>query len=371
MEQDHQVILTACGRELVRRRFQQVDMTCGWMGQACDIRMSDDQATVLQPELDALREEMLAASAEELALLCPELKSWIQIYEGLPEERYDRHVLLFSEAWPDAEAAKLLAEWLKSRGMGAQMMPIRGLREGDIHSFDQAMSHFTRWCGETLSNYKIYEFHILFNPVGGSRILVGLLQTLAPFYADESVYLLEPGEQLARLPMPSVQARGEKALRKCLHCIRRLAGGLEVHPEKRASVPEPMLLIDTENQTAQLSFFGELMWDHNRRDIYGEDLLEPISDRIILSEDFRDGAADLGRDRTILLNERLDQFAILIEQGEESMDATLKSLISFQQLSAPVGESTHRCHGWADKQVWKLLGHFEGKRYVMDALVSE
>nr|CRH04250.1 Conserved protein of unknown function [Candidatus Magnetococcus massalia] len=369
MDGDHQLIVTSCGRELIRRQCADDPALLRVLMRAGSAEPEPDILPKLEARIEAVRQMLHSATPGVIATLCPELLALHQLYEGDMAGRHDRHVLIHSCSWPDQQAVNLIAEWLEGLGMTVETMRIGGLREGEKFLFKEAMAIFTRWCGNVLSNYKIYEFHIIFNPAGGSRILVGLLQTLAPFYAHESVYLLEPGRDLVHMPMPSVQTRGDRMLRQHLHALRRLFAGLSVHPEKLAKIPEQVLMADDEGHY-RLSFFGELLWDHNRRDIYGEAMLEPISDRIIITERFRDGAAELDRGRFILLNERLDQLSFLLEAGEVNMDRTTLSLLSLRPLDAPLQESTHSCHGWADKVLWKLLGHYEGSRFVLDALVE-
>ncbi|ABK45597.1 hypothetical protein Mmc1_3107 [Magnetococcus marinus MC-1] len=366
MDMDHQLIITACGRELIRRQCADDPRLSRILLRAGESTPDTEIVPELEKRLDTLRQMLLNATPGVISTLCPELLSLVQIYGGDLKNGHDRHILIHSQAWPDSISVALIADWLRSHGQSVETMGIDGLREGETTALHGAMARFTRWCGDVLTNYKIYEFHILFNPAGGSRILVGLLQTLAPFYAHESAYLLEPGRNLVRLPMPSVQAKGQRILQKHQHTFRRLAMGLEVHPEKLDKIPHEVLMQGLDDRS-RLSFYGELLWDHNRRDLYGESMLEPISEHIILTEAFRDGAAELDRDRHILLNERLDQLSIYLEQGE-CMDRTAASALSFQPLKEPIEPSTHRCHGWADKALWQLWGHYEGSRFVLDRL---
>ncbi|MEG3638538.1 hypothetical protein [Magnetococcus sp. PR-3] len=366
MDLEHQLIITACGRELVRRQCADDTQLSRVLARTGETSPDAQILPELEKRMAALEQILDNATPGAISTLCPELLSLLKIYEGDLTGHHDRHVLIHSASWPDMQSVRLIAKWLRNHGQSVETMAIDGLREGQTTALHGAMAHFTRWCGDVLSNYKIYEFHIIFNPAGGSRILVGMLQTLAPFYAHESAYLLEPGRHLVRLPMPNVQAKGQRMLQKHQHSFRRLAMGLEVHPEKLDKIPNDMMMEGSDGQN-HLSFFGELLWDHNRRDLYGESMLEPISDRIIITENFRDGAAELERDRHILLNERLDQLSILLEIGD-SMDRTMASALSFQALKETSGESTHRCHGWADKELWQLWGHYEGSRFVLDHL---
>ncbi|MEO5364973.1 MAG: hypothetical protein H7831_01160 [Magnetococcus sp. WYHC-3] len=360
MDLDHRVIITTCGRELLRRYASVHGGDQDWQEAHEPAGLVDACRTALMAEADPWA----------VAAMAPELNALVRYYQGDMTGHVDRHVLLYSEAWPDARTAELMGEWLRQWGMQVELRGLSGLREGVAETFRATMSRFTRWCGDVLSTYRLYEFTIIFNPAGGSRILVGFLQTLAPFYADESIHTLEPGHELVIMPMPKVQARGRSTLDKHLYCLRRLAAGLAVRPDKVAALPEALVI--HESQRPMLSFFGELLWDNTRRDIYGERLLEGISERMILSVAFHDDSAGLERDRLILLNERVDQLARLLEQGETSDLAMLgfRPMNKAEQTKVDVPGATHHCHAWADKEIWHMVGHFEGERFVLDRLVS-
>lgn len=77
------------------------------------------------------------------------------------------------------------------------------------------------------------------------------------------------------------------------------------------------------------------------------------------------GVEGLAPDRLRHVNERLDQLARRLEEGEiynpDSLD--------FKPLrGGPHKGSTHECDAWADEGAKRLFGHFEGGCYVLDRL---
>ncbi|MBF0448155.1 MAG: hypothetical protein HQL67_08155 [Magnetococcales bacterium] len=326
---DPQIVITACGRQLLR----------------CSTRSVNDF-----PDCD-----------EAMAARCsPELNALIQLYDGDWHACPDKHTLLFSDTPEDRLAVESIAAWLKKRGQFVELLPLAGLEQGGARALDNAMKTFANWCGRSLANYRLHEFRILFNPAGGSRLLDGILQTLAPFYATESIYLMEDGQELAHLILPGIKAKGGVLLDRHLPSFRRASVGLSLSDGSASS-----RLFGEDG----LTFFGELLWDHNWRELYGERLLEAISPLVRFSEPFRNDAGELERDRLIVLNERMDQLAAHLEsQGRLTFPVLAFRPLPEQKRTPP---STHSGRGWTDNKIWQFEGHFEEELFVVDRLAYE
>jgi hypothetical protein len=296
---------------------------------------------------------------EAMAALCsPELKSLDQLYQGDWQSSVDKHVLLFSDTPDDRLAVECIGGWLKSKGQIVELLPVSGLEQGDSDSLDQGLKFFAHWCGNSLTNYRVHEFQIIFNPAGGSRLLNGILQTLAPFYATESIYMTEGGEDLTCLSLPGIKAQGGVHFDRHFTSFRRESVGL---PRIEKKLPTRLFSSDG------LTFFGELLWDHNWRDMYGNTLLDSISTRVIISTDLSKHGVTLERDRLGLLNERLDQLAAYIE----SDGAINFPVLGFLEIPEEkrIGNLTHTCHGWIDNKIWRLAGFYQGEIFVADQLI--
>lgn len=86
---------------------------------------------------------------------------------------------------------------------------------------------------------------------------------------------------------------------------------------------------------------------------------------LVFGARFRQTLDGLASDRFRHVNERLDQLARRLEEGETYNPRSL----DFKPLQG--GEykgSTHECDAWADQDAKRLFGHFEGGRYIIDRL---
>ncbi|MBF0194256.1 MAG: hypothetical protein HQL71_06835 [Magnetococcales bacterium] len=324
---DPKMVVTACGRQLL-------------------------QVSNLSVSEFSICDEAMAARCS------PELKSLVQLYKGNWKSSADKHVLLFSDTPDDRLAVECISGWLKHYGQFVELLPVTGLTIGDSNALDSGLKLFAHWCGHSLTNYRINEFQIIFNPAGGSRLLNGILQTLAPFYATESIYLTEDGEGLTCLSLPGIKAQEGVHLNRHFTAFRRESVGLPMIEEK---LPARLFCSDG------LTFFGELLWDHNWREKYGNSLLDPISSRVILSSTFSKQGEKIERDRLGLLNERLDQLSAFIE----SNGSLAFPVLGFMEIpkEKQTGNCTHSCYGWVDNKMWRLAGFYKDEIFIVDQIV--
>ncbi len=123
--------------------------------------------------------------------------------------------------------------------------------------------------------------------------------------------------------------------------------------------------MNVDSGQATLSLWGELVWREAYRAVYGADLLEPITPKLVLGPRFQQTLEGLAPDRLRHVNERLDQLARRLEEGETYNPSSL----IFKKLEGGSHKgSTHECNAWADQDAKRLFGHFEGGRYVIDRL---
>ncbi len=275
----------------------------------------------------------------------------------------DQHVLLATDTWLGESTARIVADILERYGHSAEVKRVRDLRTDDPDSFRWAMSDLVAWCAETLKGYRDAGYRVVFNLTGGFKSVQGFMQALGMVYADESVYVFERTEQLLRLPRLPVQLDSEAILRRHLAVFRRIAAGLPVHEATVADVPES--LINMLDGQAVFSPWGELVWREAYRAVYGAGLPEPITPKLRYGSQFQRSLEGLAPDRLRHVNERLDQLARRLEEGETYKPNSL----DFKPLQG-VGYkgSTHECDAWADQDAKRLFGHFEGGSYVLDRL---
>ncbi|MBF0381534.1 MAG: hypothetical protein HQL69_10980 [Magnetococcales bacterium] len=325
---DPQMVITACGRQLLH---------------SSNLSISE-----------------FSVCDENMAGRCsPELHALTLLYQGAWENHLDKHTLLFSDTPEDRSATECIAAWLRHKGQFVELLPLSGLEKGESNALDLGIKQFAHWCGTSLTNYRLHEFQIIFNPAGGSHLLTAILQTLAPFYATESIYMLEDGSKLTHLSLPGIVAKGGALVDRHLTLLRRASVEL---PQIEDKLPNRLFGPDG------LTFFGELLWDHNWREIYGDNILEPISQEVKYSPTFIEQVTDLERDRKILVNERIDQICAYLESKGEMNNPVL----GFKEieLEKRIPPATHNCHGWVDSSLWRLEGHFDDDIFILDRVTN-
>lgn len=323
-----------------------------------------EQRQRIQQHLDARREEFARETdLKRLMDLSAELNGMIRFYGGNPGIARDQHVLLATDTWLGESTARIVADVLERHGHLAEVKRVRDLRTDDPASFRWAMSDLVAWCAETLKGYRDAGHRVVFNLTGGFKSVQGFMQALGMIYADESVYVFERTEQLLRLPRLPVQLDSTAILRRHLAVFRRIAAGLAVHEMEVADMPES--LVNVLEEQAVFSPWGELVWQEAYRTVYGVDLLESITPKLVFGPRFQQTLDGLAPDRLRHVNERLDQLARRLEEGETYNPRSL----DFKSLQGTGHKgSTHECDAWADEGAKRLFGHFEGGRYVIDRL---
>lgn len=258
----------------------------------------------IQQHLEARRAEFARETAlQRLADLSAELNGIIRFYGGNPSVARDQHVLLATDTWLGEATAHIVAAVLERHGHRVEVKRVRDLRTDDPDSFRWAMSDLVAWCAETLKGYREAGYRVVFNLTGGFKSVQGFMQALGMIYADESVYVFERTEQLLRLPRLPVQLDSTAILRQHLAVFRRIAVGLPVRETEVADVPES--LVNALDGQAVFSPWGELVWREAYRAVYGAELLEPITPKLVLGPRFQQTLDDLTPDRLRHVNERL------------------------------------------------------------------
>ncbi len=299
-------------------------------------------------------------SLAELQKLSAELNSLIRYYDGRPEGSRDQHFLVCTDTWLGHETAELLRRCLVRYFPSVQVHRVADLQTGELAGFRLAMSELVKWSAETLSGYHDNGYRVVLNLTGGFKSIQGFMQTLGMFYADESIYTFESGNELLSLPRLPVKLDTEGSVRAGLCAFRRAAVGLTVKAVEAAEIPEIFFQVD--DGQATLSPWGELAWRQTRKAIAGKSLLDPISPRLRLGPDFAKTVASLiPDDRYMALNERLDQLARFLETG-----VNLNTL-DFKKLQGnPIPPSTHEIDAWADRGAPRLFGHYEDGIFIVD-----
>lgn len=306
---------------------------------------------------------LAAADSQTVAKMSAELNALIHFYGNkLKATTADHHVLLCTDTWLGEETANMVRNKLQQWSFTVEVKRQTDLQTQDLQSFQLALCELVAWCEETLPGYRQSGYRTIFNLTGGFKSVQGFLQTLAMFYADETIYIFETGDILLRIPRMPVRMAAEESIREHLEIFRRIATGLNV--TDAAGAPETFLLLMDGKYS--LNAWGELVWSQIKKQVYGERLYPPPSSLIRYGKDFEKSVADHApnAERRIMVNEKIDDLARHLEDRGNN----LRSL-DFKPLKGnPLPPSTHELDAWADQDAKRMFGHFDGDRFILDKL---
>lgn len=332
---------------------------------ATALSLPADQRQQFEAWIAQRRAELAGAAPAAAAALSAELHGVVRINGGVlpaPRSGKQHHVLLPTDTFLGRAAVSLVEEWLQARGMTTSRMEVPGLRTDDLADFQAALGRLVYDCDESLPRYRAQGWRIVFNLVGGFKAIQGFMQTVGLFYADESVYIFESGDALMRLPRLPIRLDVDGELRAHAQAYRRLARGEVLAVAACAGISETAL--EVLDGQAWLSPWGRLCWSQGKQALYGEALCAPLSPRLQVSATARRAFDKLETQRKVLVNAKLDELAWHLD--ERSAETNPKSL-SFKPLKGQ-GQppATHECYAWSDQDAWRILGHYEDERFVVD-----
>lgn len=323
-----------------------------------------EDLTKLQLITDRARHDLNISNLEIAAKKSAELNGIIKLYEGQVEHKQDYHLLLCTDTWLGETTATLVAEWLRAKGVMVEIKRQIDLQTQDIEAFQTALSEIVGWCEEIIPGYRSRGYKIIFNLTGGFKSVQGFLQTLATFYADESIYIFETAQDLLRIPRLPVQMVAGETVRQNLTIFRRLSVNLPV--SKTTTIPETLLM--KVDGLIGLSPWGELVWEQTKDTIYREGLYPSPSEKLKFGKSFEESVRKLAPDRFIHINDRIDQLAKNLETNGQYNPQSL----DFKPLKGnPRPPSTHEMDAWADQDAKRIFGHFDHDRsdiFVLDKL---
>lgn len=311
-------------------------------------------------ELGVARAEALeAASPQEAARMSAEIGTLVRLYgkhwaehRGTPDE----HILLHTDTYFGRAVANVLRGWLELEGYTAYLQTFTGLQLRDLSAFHRSTSEMARWCREVIAPRRGHgQGQVVFNLTGGFKAVMGFLVPLGMFYADRIIYRFQGEEELITIPRLPLRMDPEEELVKNPDVFRKLSAGLPVDEVAFQEVAETLL--DRTGDRPTLSAWGEIAWGEYAPDYYEGELLEPLSDRIRITDRYRKGAQKLPPDRLARLNEQMDKLAGYIESDGEYNPSSLR----FKQIKGkPKDKSTHEFYAGSGSDATRVYCHFDG-----------
>jgi len=314
-------------------------------------------------------ERLEEATSEEAAGMSAELGTLRRIYGkhwGQEHGRPDEHILLHTDTYVGEATARVLEGWLQRQGFQARLKTFTGLQLRELTAFHRSTSEMARWCREVIGPRQgPGQGQVVFNLTGGFKAVMGFLVPLGMFYADRIVYRFQGEDALVTIPRLPMRMDPEAELVTHPIAFRRLSAGLPVDPDELSDIPETLL--DRTGDRVTLSAWGEIAWGDYASEYYEEELLEPLSERIVTTDKFEKGAEKLQPDRLARLNDQMDKLAGYIESDGEHNPASL----AFHKLKgSPKDKATHEFYAGSGSDATRVYGHFGSGRevFVIDAI---
>jgi CRISPR/Cas system-associated protein Csm6 len=361
-------VLSLCGTSLLTHRLDKEERAL--LTSFANAKNSDEvpaqERAKLLTILESQKENLMKAKPVVAAELSAELKSIVSLYNGhvvSPDgQPPDTHVLICTDTWLGEYAGLCVGNWLNALGVHAQVERFPDLQTENLEAFQLSLTDLVSWCDANLTGYQKAGYRIIFNLTAGFKSISGFLQTLAMFYADESVYIFEGSNTLLRIPRLPVRMHPDETIKENLRAFRRLAIGLSIIPEETVSIEETLLMHVGSDVT--LSTWGALVWKQTRSDLYKQEIFPTPSDKIRFGINFEKSVRDLEPQRRAIVNDRIDDLAGYLE----GKGANLRSL-DFKMLKGnPMPPSTHEMDAWADQDAKRMFGYFENDVFVLDRL---
>lgn len=370
LEPGGNVVLTACGTSLLTNAADQAFRSKLFQ---YSNQQEEEMPEEVREEVQALGEEQAEAlesmGPQEAASMCAELGTLVRIYGenwGTDSGRPDEHILLHTDTYVGRAVANVLRGWLELHGFNARLKTFTGLQLRDLSAFHRSTSEMARWCREVIGPRQgTGQGKVVFNLTGGFKAVMGFLVPLGMFYADRIIYRFEGEDDLISIPRLPMQIDPEAELVTHPSVFRRLSAGLPVDEDDLADVAETLL--DRTGSQPTLSAWGEIAWGDYADEYYEEQLLDPLSDKIVLTDKFEKGAEKLQHDKLARLNEQMDKLAGYMESGGDYNPASLR----FHGLEGqPKGKSTHEFYAGSGSDATRVYGHFEddGSVFVIDEI---
>ena len=179
--------------------------------------------------IDKVSTSLNTADNESAMKMSAELNGIIKIYNGKITNNGDFHFLLSADAWVGEETAKIVKNWLEHHnGLIVTIHRQTDLQTADISAFQLSLSDLIKKLSEEIPEYSRQGYKIIFNLTGGFKSVQGFLQSIANFYADETVYIFETSSELLKIPKLPVRMDAQLVVEEKFSVFRRLSLGINI-----------------------------------------------------------------------------------------------------------------------------------------------
>lgn len=313
---------------------------------------------LLEAHVRVRRERLLSGGIQDARKASAELNGLLGVYGGRAPDPRDVLFLLHTDTYLGTTVAEAVAAWLEQKGARAHIVRIEYLATNSIETFHWGIQELTRWCDETLPEYRRQHYHIVFNLTGGFKGVQGVLNTLGHVYADEMVYIFQGSDSLIRIPRLPVRWELDDCITTNLPVLRQLWNHRPLPVAQVKGIPESLVIED--NGMAMLSVFGSIAFEQYRKSknsVYAQRLLDPPSSQVVFSDRFKRDVEGINEaERIRLLNFQIDDLdRYLVEHGTYNP----RSLRVHPWVGRPpVPGITHEFYAWSDSDAGRVFFHF-------------
>ena len=313
---------------------------------------------------------LVSSEPKDVKRLSAELNGFISFYmhdgnfDAKEAGNYENiHFLIHTDTFQGHKTAEIIQTWGQAHHINMQLVQINDLNTRSVEEFRIGVNNLIEWCTQTLLGYREQGCKVIFNLVGGFKSLQGYMQTLGMFYADEIIYIFETGGELLRIPKLPVDfdTNAKQHVLDHFNTFRRMHF-VNLPINECEGIPETLLHIIGDSCT--FSVWGKIIWENTLHDKYSAGVVEPLSERIIITQKVKDIINSLERNRRVMFNKQIDELSRYVDNGCKN---NLKSL-GFRTLTAnPIPPSTHEFNLWPDAGAWRGFCHWDdNKKLIID-----
>ena len=321
--------------------------------------ITPEHREILEKRVQEVENKLMDLTAKEVVKYSAELNALVRFYKGKFLSG-DYHFLLCTDTWLGEQTAKMISHWLKKQNenMVVEVYRQKDLQTRDLESFQYALTELAGKLDSLLPDFRKNNYHIVFNLTGGFKSVLGFLQVLAMFYADEIIYIFESQGDLLRIPKLPLQINVEQGIKKHISLFRRLEAGL-LGPEQARELPD--IFVYCLGEEVDFSPWGKILWNKAKEEFYTEKLWPEPVDYVRFSDKFIKQINSLPGHRKKEMNERIDQLI----KALRNRDYNPRSLRFHPITGNKIGKCTHEFYAWTGEDE-RVYGYFDGDVYVVD-----
>jgi len=358
------VLFSTCGTSILTNLVPEERSWLWGIANKTEADLSSEENQKLGGIVEQAKEKLAAANIAEQRKLSAELNGIHAVLKKWNPEVV-QHRLLHTDTYIGRQTMELIICKLEKEKLGdASLITAPGLRTDSQLDFRSAISQLTNDLVPELKGWKEKGYTIIFNLTGGFKSLNAYIQALGSFYADKCVFLFEAKtSELMEIPRLPAKLDIGDSVKQHATTFRKLTHGYRIEPAEVRGIPET--LVDILDDQATLSVWGEVAWAEHKNEVYGGELLEPLSDKLDLSKkSLRKEFAKLPDKRKIETNQALNAFSVHLDGHRDLLKSN-----TFKKLQGnPKPPSTHELYLWSDGATGRLYGHYENGTFIADSI---